>query len=92
MQTTLRIRDAIYREAKSQAAREGITMTHFIGEALALRIGAGVGRKASPLAEAAEDRSLAAKAQRNALMGALLERTAQFRIGAKPTREEMHDR
>jgi len=41
MQTTLRIDDAIYREAKSEAAREGITLTHFIEEALQLRLGTG---------------------------------------------------
>ena len=41
MQTTLRIDDAIYREAKVEAAQEGMTLTHFIEEALRLRIGTG---------------------------------------------------
>ena len=41
MQTTLRIDDAVYREAKAEAAQEGITLTHFIEEALRLRIGTG---------------------------------------------------
>jgi len=39
MQTTLRIDDAIYRQAKAEAAREGITLTKFIEEALCLRLG-----------------------------------------------------
>ena len=38
MQTTLRIDDAIYRQAKAEAAREGITLTRFIEEALRLRL------------------------------------------------------
>ncbi|MBO0722117.1 MAG: toxin-antitoxin system HicB family antitoxin [Blastocatellia bacterium] len=39
MQTTLRIEDEIYRKAKAEAAREGITLTRFIEEALRLRLG-----------------------------------------------------
>jgi predicted HicB family RNase H-like nuclease len=35
MQTTLRIDDEIYRQAKAEAAREGIILTKFIEEALA---------------------------------------------------------
>ena len=38
MQTTLRIDDALYREAKAEAARQGVTMTRFIEEALELRL------------------------------------------------------
>jgi hypothetical protein len=38
MQTTLRINDEIYRQAKAEAAREGITLTKFIEEALELRL------------------------------------------------------
>lgn len=34
MQTTLRINDNLYREAKAQAAREGITLTRFLESAL----------------------------------------------------------
>lgn len=38
MQTTLRIDDQLYREAKAQAAREGTTMTRFLEEGLRLRL------------------------------------------------------
>lgn len=39
MQTTLRIQDDIYREAKAEAAREGITLTRFLESALRMRLG-----------------------------------------------------
>ena len=44
MQTTLRLDDALYREAKADAARSGITLTRYLEEALRerLRRGAGV--------------------------------------------------
>ena len=38
MQTTLRIRDELYRRAKAEAARQGVTLTQFIEEALAMRL------------------------------------------------------
>lgn len=38
MQTTLRIDDALYREAKVQAAKEGISMTKLIEAALRERV------------------------------------------------------
>jgi len=38
MPTTLRIDNKLYREAKAEAAREGMTLTRFIHEALALRL------------------------------------------------------
>ena len=38
MQTTLRIDDAIYREAKGEAAREGISLTRLVEGALRLRL------------------------------------------------------
>ncbi len=38
MQTTLRIDDKIYREAKAEAARQGMTMTRFLEEALQARL------------------------------------------------------
>lgn len=41
MQTTLRINDAIFREAKAEAAREGMTLTRFLEEALTFRVRVG---------------------------------------------------
>jgi hypothetical protein len=38
MQTTLRIDDELYRKAKAEAARQGITLTRFIEEGLRLRL------------------------------------------------------
>ena len=38
MQTTLRVDERLYREAKAEAARQGKTMTRFIEEALRLRL------------------------------------------------------
>ena len=79
MQTTLRIDDTIYRSAKAEAARRGMTLTAFIERALSDLIRAGHG-KGSDLEE------------RDQLMEALLRRTAHFRIGKKPTRDEMNER
>jgi hypothetical protein len=39
--TTLRIDDRLYREAKAAAARQGITITRFIEEALKLKLRSG---------------------------------------------------
>jgi hypothetical protein len=38
MQTTLRIDDDLYRQAKAEAARQGITLTRFLQEGLRLRL------------------------------------------------------
>ncbi len=38
MQTTLRINDQLYRRAKSEAAREGVTLTRFLEEGIRLRL------------------------------------------------------
>jgi hypothetical protein len=38
MQTTLRIDDRLYREAKAEAAREGVSLTRFLEEGLRLRL------------------------------------------------------
>ena len=38
MQTTLRIDGELYRQAKSEAARQGVTITRYIEEALKLRL------------------------------------------------------
>jgi hypothetical protein len=83
MQTTLRIDDQIYREAKAQAARLGVTLTRFIEDALRARVEGAVKDSSSRSAEFAE---------RNRLMESLLEATAHFRVGDRPTREELHER
>jgi len=46
MQTTMRIDDAIFREAKAEAAREGMTLTRFLEEALTFRVRCGRQEKA----------------------------------------------
>lgn len=38
MQTTLRINDRLYREAKTEAARQGLTLTRFLEEGIRLRL------------------------------------------------------
>lgn len=38
MQTTLRIDDRLYREAKAEAARAGMSLTRFLEEGLRLRL------------------------------------------------------
>lgn len=80
MQTTLRIDDSTYREAKAEAARLGVTLTRFIEDALRQHIANSRGGEAAKRAEQEE---------RDRLMESLLRRTAHFRVGAKPTREEM---
>jgi len=83
MQTTLRIDDETYREAKAEAARRGVTLTRFIEEALRQRIARGNEDASARRAEIEE---------RNRLMEALLRRTAHFRVGRRPTRDEMNER
>jgi hypothetical protein len=83
MQTTLRIDDAIYRQAKAKAARLGITLTGFIEQALQEHIAR---RDAIDSARQEEID------ERERLMEALLQATAHFRIGPKPTREEVNER
>jgi len=80
MQTTLRIDDEIYREAKANAARFRLTVTRYIEEALKSYAKAGM----EGIEREAEER--------NHLMEALLKETAHFRIGGKATREQMHER
>ena len=48
MQTTLRIDDDLYREAKAEAARQGVTLTRFLEDGLRLRL-----KKGSPAGSAA---------------------------------------
>lgn len=83
MQTTLRLDDATYREAKAEAARLGVTVTRYIEDALRQRIALGNKDASARRAEIAE---------RNRLMEALLRRTAHFRVGRRPTRDEINER
>jgi hypothetical protein len=83
MQTTLRINDDIFRRAKAEAAKAGITLTQFIEDALVEK-SKDRSRQSNKHAAEIEDR--------NRLMEALLRRTAHFRVGKKPTREEMNAR
>ena len=83
MQTTLRINDKVYREAKAQAARRGITLTKFIEGALLAFI----------TRDADVDPALRDEIdERDRLMEGLLQATAHFRMGPKPDRREMNDR
>lgn len=81
MQTTLRIDDEVYRAAKAQAAVRGETITRFIEQALRDRIARSEGTAVS-----------AEMQERDHLMEALMKRTAHFRVGHRPTREEMNAR
>jgi hypothetical protein len=83
MQTTLRIDGATYREAKTEAARAGLTVTRFIEDALRKHVASSRRESAARQSEIEE---------RNRLMEALLRRTAHFRMGRKPTREETNAR
>jgi len=86
MQTTLRIDSQAYREAKAEAARLGVTLTRFLEEALRQKIATSRNvPTASPELRAEVE-------ERNRLMEALLKRTARFRVGAHPKREELHAR
>jgi hypothetical protein len=90
VQTTLRINDEIYREAKSAAARTGCTLTRYIEEALSERLNSGA--KSASVKRKLKPRLSREVQERNRLMEALLKRTAHFRVGRKPTREEMNER
>jgi hypothetical protein len=83
MQTTLRIDDEIFREAKAEAARSGVTLTKFIEDALRGHIAERSNGGSARDAETAE---------RERLMEGLLKATAHFRVGPHPTREEMNAR
>jgi hypothetical protein len=80
MQTTLRIDDAVYREAKVEAARQGLTVTEFISEALRERVARLRGDGA--------DRSEVRAAQ----LAELVKKSKHFKIGKRPTRAEMNER
>ena len=85
MQTTLRINDKVYREAKAEAeaARRGMTITRFIEEALSRLLADFRNASHIPRHEANE---------RKEIMRSLLKSTAHFRVGNRPTRQEMNAR
>ena len=83
MQTTLRLDDKIYRQAKAEAARQGRTITRFVEDAL---------RQQCQKGNAANTPLEVEIQERDDLMEALLRRTAHFRVGSKPTRGEMNER
>lgn len=83
MQTTLRIDDQIFRHAKAEAARLGVTLTKFIEDALRDRIERPTAGSASVDVEVE---------RRERLMEGLLQATAHFKRGDRPTREEMNER
>jgi hypothetical protein len=70
MQITLRIDDEIYREAQAEAAREGITLTKFIEEALCFRLGRVDSDSAqkNQVSDACSDASLSALIKRLELL------------------------
>ena len=83
MQTTLRLQDEVHRHAKAEAARLGITLTQFIEDAIRAKVAGRTSIAAKRQAEVD---------QRNQMMEALLRKTAHFRKGPKPTRDEMNER
>jgi hypothetical protein len=48
VQTTLRIDDRLYREAKAEAARAGLSLTRFLEEGLRLRLEKGLPKSVAP--------------------------------------------
>ena len=76
---TVSMDDEVYHAARVEAARKRTSVSAIVREFLTeLRAGA---RSA--------DREIA---ERNRLMDSLLRRTAHFRVGRKPAREELHAR
>jgi hypothetical protein len=76
---TLSVDDEVYHSARVEAARRHTSVSALVRTFLV----------ALPAGGAAADAEVA---ERNRLMEALLRRTAHFRVGRKPTREEMHER
>jgi len=79
---TLKIDDELYGTLKTEAARQGLSLARFVEEALRSYIAREYGTH-DYQAEIEE---------RDRLMNSLLLATAHFRIGPRPTREEMHER
>ena len=100
-QTTLRLDENIYRAAKADAAGRGVTLSRYLEEALQSQLKKGKRRSSTDRERVNEDAPGAAGpglptreevAERDALMEKLLRQTSRFRIGPKPTREEMNER
>lgn len=83
MQTTLRLNDQVYRDAKAEAARLGVTLTQFIEDALQDRI-----QQVRNGLNGVND----LVTERNRIMEGLLLATAHFRVGQRPNRDEMNER
>lgn len=80
MRITLRINDDLYVKAKAEAARRGLTVARFTEEALRAHVTSPAGDVATAVSD------------RNAFMERLLQATAHFRVGARPTRDDMNQR
>jgi hypothetical protein len=76
---TLSVDDEVYHAARVEAARRQTSLSALVRNFLT-GLPAGGSKSDTEIAE------------RNRLMEALLRRTAHFRVGNKPTREEMHAR
>ncbi|MEW6302977.1 MAG: DUF6364 family protein [Verrucomicrobiota bacterium] len=76
---TLSVDDGVYRKARIAAAERGTSVSGLVRDYLEKLTHQDSRRKQGV-------------AERNQLMEALLQQTAHFRIGAKPTREEMNER
>lgn len=83
METTLRFDDELHRAAKAEAARRGMSLSSLIEHALRETIGKVPATGTEQLAEIQE---------REQLLDSLLKSSQHFRIGPRPTREEMNER
>jgi hypothetical protein len=84
LQVTLEFNDNLDQSVQAEAARCGVTPTRVVEDALRECLGQHCDRGA----DRADSQRQAEIEERNRLMEALLRRTAHFRIGPKPTREE----
>jgi hypothetical protein len=97
-QTTLRLDESVYRAAKADAARLGMTLTRYMEEALRARLAAWKQESSRTVELLKEETSGEAVPdseeieRRDALMEQLLRRMSRFQMGPKATREEMNER
>ncbi len=83
MQKTVRIDEAIYRQAEAEAAGLGISMARYVEDAVRAKFARGASESSAYQIEIDE---------RNRQMEALLRSTAHFRRGPSPTRNEVNER